>query len=326
MFTPVLEDEASEQKLIFLLLSFRNYRYIRIKIFTKTDYYFYCQARPSTDKILDYPGLGLNHSTLLANEQELRKDTASGLSSGLPQLGLGSSIKKRGRTKRMILKVDEQICVQILLVDDHALMRRGMKGQFALEPGFSVVGEANDGAQAIELAAQLEPDVVLMDIDLPVIDGIAATQQIKSDRAGTRILALSAFDDDTQVMGMLAAGADGYCLKTIKWEQLIAVIKLIQVGGAYLDPQIAQKLARMLKPTVVTPEVPASGASEVPLLSNREREVLKLIASGCSNQEIAEQLYLSLGTVKSYVRMLLNKLSVDDRVQAAAMAVRKGLI
>jgi two-component system, NarL family, response regulator LiaR len=220
---------------------------------------------------------------------------------------------------------DEEKTVRILLVDDHGLIRRGMKGQFTLEPGFIVVGEAADGAQAVELATQLEPDVVLMDIDMPVMDGITATQQIKSDHVTTRILALSAFDDDTQVMGMLAAGADGYCLKSIEWEQLIAVIQLILQGGAYLDPQIAQKVARMLKFGVVSAEVPDSEIQQ-PILSNREREILKLITKGYSNQEIANQLYLSLGTVKSYVRMILNKLSVDDRVQAAALAVREGLI
>ncbi|MDZ8235961.1 MAG: response regulator transcription factor [Nostoc sp. ChiQUE01a] len=216
--------------------------------------------------------------------------------------------------------------VRILLVDDHSLIRRGMKGQFSLEPAFSVVGEAGNGVEAIEYVAQLQPDVVLMDIDMPVMDGITATQQIKSDRPVTRILALSAFDRDTQVMGMLAAGADGYCLKTIEWGQLITVIQLILQGGAYLDPQIAQKVARMLKPPVVSSEVATSDTSQQPVLSNREREILKLIAKGCSNQEIADQLYLSLGTIKSYVRMILNKLSVDDRVQAAAMAVREGLI
>jgi two-component system, NarL family, response regulator LiaR len=221
---------------------------------------------------------------------------------------------------------DEQNTVRVLLVEDHALMRRGMKGQFALESGFTVVGEAVDGAQAVEFAKQLEPDVVLMDIDLPVMDGVTATQRIKSDRTATRILALSAFDNDTQVMGMLAAGADGYCLKSIEWEQLIAVIHLIKGGGAYLDPPVARKVARMLKPIVLTPEVAATPEFPVPVLSSREREVLKLIAEGCSNQEIAEQLFLSLGTVKSYVRMILNKLSVDDRVQAAAKAVREGLI
>ncbi|MBW4449846.1 MAG: response regulator transcription factor [Spirirestis rafaelensis WJT71-NPBG6] len=220
----------------------------------------------------------------------------------------------------------EEKTVRILLVDDHTLIRRGMKGQFSLEPTFSIVGEAGDGAQAIELATQLQPDVVLMDIDMPVMDGITATQQIKSDRPTTRILALSAFDQDTQVMGMLAAGADGYCLKTIEWEQLIAVIQLILQGGAYLDPQIAQKVARLLKPTVVSPAVPASERPQQPALSNRECEILKFIAKGHSNQEIANELYLSLGTVKSYVRMLLNKLSVDDRVQAAAVGVRQGLI
>ena len=225
----------------------------------------------------------------------------------------------------------EQLPIQVLLVEDHALMRRGMKGQFALEPGFVVVGEAADGAAAIQLAAELQPDVVLMDIDLPVMDGISATQQIKSDRSMTRILALSAFDNDTQVMGMLAAGADGYCLKSIEWEQLVAVIHLIQGGGAYLDPQVARKVARMLKQPTEPPKASPAPPTvlqeiETPVLSSREREVLKLIAEGCSNQEIAEKLYLSLGTVKSYVRMILNKLSVDDRVQAAAKAVREGLI
>ena len=210
--------------------------------------------------------------------------------------------------------------IRVLLVEDHALMRRGMLGQFALEADFEVVGEAVNGAQAVELAAKIEPDIVLMDIDLPIMDGITATQKIKSDRSSTRILALSAFDNDTQVMGMLAAGADGYCLKSIEWEQLIAVMHLIQGGGAYLDPPVARKVARMLKP------VPTVATSHQPILSSRERDVLKLVAEGRSNQEIAEQLFFSLGTVKSYVRMILNKLSVDDRVQAAAKAVREGLI
>ncbi|BAY25009.1 two-component response regulator [Calothrix sp. NIES-2100] len=221
---------------------------------------------------------------------------------------------------------NEQKNLRILLVDDHALVRRGMKGQFILEPGFDVVGEATDGAQAVELAAQLLPDVILMDIDMPVMDGITATQQIKSDRSTIRILALSAFDNDTQVMGMLAAGADGYCLKTIEWEQLIAVIQLILQGGAYLDPKIAEKVSRMLRPVVVAHKASISESMQQPVLSNREREILKLIANGYSNQGIADQLYLSLGTVKSYVRMILNKLSVDDRVQAAAIAIREGLI
>ncbi|WP_225977378.1 response regulator transcription factor [Nostoc sp. CENA543] len=220
----------------------------------------------------------------------------------------------------------EKKTVRILLVDDHALVRRGMKAQFSLEAGFSVVGEAGDGVQAIDLAAKLKPDVVLMDIELPVMDGITATQQIKSDRTANCVLALSAFDNDTQVMGMLAAGADGYCTKTIQWEQLIAVINILLQGGAYLDPQIAQKLARMLKPNIPPKNAPVPETPLRPILSERERNVLKLIAEGYSNQEIAEQLHLSLGTVKSYVRMVLNKLSVDDRVQAAALAIRDGLI
>ncbi len=220
--------------------------------------------------------------------------------------------------------------IRILLVEDHALMRRGMKGQFAIEPGFTVIGEAADGAQAVQLAAELQPDVVLMDIDLPILDGISATQQIKSARPTTLVLALTAFDEDVQVVGMLAAGADGYCLKSVEWEQLVAVIDLLLGGGAYLDPRVAQKVARLLRPAPAPPQPdplpPKTSSFTGPTLSLREREILKLIAEGQSNQQIAEKLFLSLGTVKSYVRMVLNKLSVDDRVQAAAKAVREGLI
>lgn len=226
---------------------------------------------------------------------------------------------------------EEGSVIRVLLVEDHALMRRGIKGQFALIKRFEIVGEAADGAQAVEMGTQYEPDIVLMDIDLPVLDGIGATQQIKSARPQVRVLALTAFDEDTQVVGMLAAGADGYCLKSVEWDQLMAVIDLLMGGGAYLDPQVAQKVARLLKPgaQAAAPSAPVGAAHssfQGPALSSREREILKLIAEGESNQEIADKLYLSLGTVKSYVRMVLNKLSVDDRVQAAAKAVREGLI
>ena len=212
--------------------------------------------------------------------------------------------------------------IHILLVEDHALMRRGLMGQFSLEPDFKVVGEAENGQQAIELAAQLQPDIVLMDIEMPILDGISATQAIKSRENDIRVLALSAFGKDAQVVGMLAAGADGYCLKSIEWQQLLAVLRLIQGGGTYLDPQIAHKLASMLKANTAM----ASQVATMSALTAREREVLHLISEGASNQEIADQLYLSLGTIKAYVRTILNKLSVDDRVQAAAKAVREGLI
>ena len=222
--------------------------------------------------------------------------------------------------------------IRILLVEDHILMRRGLQGQFGLESDFEVIGEAEDGQQAIDLATQLKPDIILMDIELPTIDGISATQQIKARCPDIRVLALSAFGRDSQVVGMLAAGADGYCLKSIDWQQLLAVIRLIQGGGTYLDPPIAHKLASMLKSTVA-PTLPSSAENsafsekvKASVLTDRERKVLQLISEGLSNQEIADHLYLSLGTIKSYVRMILNKLSVDDRVQAAAKAVREGLI
>jgi DNA-binding NarL/FixJ family response regulator len=213
--------------------------------------------------------------------------------------------------------------IRILLVEDHALMRRGLSGQFSLEADFEVVGEAENGQQAIELAAELQPDIILMDIEMPVLDGISATQSIKATALDSRVLALSAFGKDSQVVGMLAAGADGYCLKSIEWQQLLAVLRLIQGGGTYLAPQIAHKLASMLKSTAAPAPVTNKTSA---MLTDREREVLQLISEGCSNQEIADQLYLSLGTIKAYVRTILNKLSVDDRVQAAAKAVREGLI
>lgn len=212
--------------------------------------------------------------------------------------------------------------IRILLVEDHALMRQGLVGQFSLEPDFEVVGEAENGQQAIELVAQLQPNIVLMDIEMPVLDGISATQAIKALDIDIRVLALSAFGKDNQVVGMLAAGADGYCLKSIDWQQLIAVLRLIQSGGTYLDPQIAHKLASMLKANAAI----ASKSQPSSTMTERERQVLQLISEGASNQEIADQLYLSLGTIKAYVRNILSKLSVHDRVQAAAKAVREGLI
>lgn len=138
-------------------------------------------------------------------------------------------------------------------------------------------------------------------------------------------MALSAYDHDTQVLGMLASGADGYCLKNIEWEELLVIIRLISHGGVYLDPRIAHKVSHLLKSGSFAVETNTTPKA-VTVLSERERLILKLIAEGFSNKKIAEQLFLSPGTIKSYVRMLLNKLSVDDRVQAAAKAVREGLI
>lgn len=223
--------------------------------------------------------------------------------------------------------------IRILLVEDHVLLRRGLQGQFSLVLDCEVVGEADNGEQAIELAAKLQPDIILMDIEMPILDGIAATQAIKKTNPQIRVLALSAFGKDESVLGMLAAGADGYCLKSIDWEQLLSVVRVLQKGGTYLDPKIAHKLTAMLKSgtTVVSPAAapPAdepTPSSEIAVLTEREQETLRLISEGLSNKEIAQQLHLSYGTVKAYVRTILNKLSVNDRVQAAAKAIREGLI
>lgn len=217
--------------------------------------------------------------------------------------------------------------ITVLLVEDHALMRRGLVGQFRLEDDFEVVGEAENGQQAIDFAAKLQPNIILMDIELPILDGVIATQKIKSTTPATRILALSAFGKSEQIIGMLAAGADGYCLKSIQWQQLLNAIRLLQGGGTYLDPQVAHRLSAMMRSqTSLEKEKFNSQGKTTAQLSEREQAVLQLISEGNSNQEIATELHLSLGTVKAYVRMILNKLSVDDRVQAAAKAVREGLV
>ncbi|NET38319.1 MAG: response regulator transcription factor [Cyanothece sp. SIO1E1] len=215
-------------------------------------------------------------------------------------------------------KVSYPSLIRVLIVEDHALMRRGLIGQFSLESGFEVVGAAINGQQGVELATKLNPDLVLMDIEMPVMGGITATRQIKDACADIHVLALSAFSNDNQVVGMLAAGADGYCLKNVSWQQLIAVIHLICTGGTYLDPQIAHKVTTMLQSTASPIEETILEAASASSLSGQERELLQLISEGHTNQAI--------GTVKCYMRTILNKLSVDDRVQAAAQAVCEGLI
>ena len=205
-------------------------------------------------------------------------------------------------------------------------MRRGLQQQFSSEPDFEVMGEAENGQQAIELAIQLDPDIVLMDIGMPVMDGIAAIQQIKAKFPEMPVLVLSAWFQENQVVNMLTAGANGYCLKSIGWHQLLAVIRLIRNGGTYLDPEVAQQLPSVLKSTADPIELPSLEVKIPSVLTDREQEVLLLISEGCSNQEIADRLFLSFGTIKSHVRMILSKLDVCDRAQAAARAIREGLI
>lgn len=209
--------------------------------------------------------------------------------------------------------------IRILIVEDHALVRAGLLTALATA-GFTVAGEAADGPEGLRLAEELHPDVALIDIGIPGIDGIALTRMLRAQLPDIRIVILTVHDLDEEVFAALAAGADAYCLKTSDPSTVITAVRVAAGGGAYFDPQIAHIVLRELGTVNVKYD-----AGESPL-SSRETDVLRLIAEGKSNAEIAEQLYLGLGTVKGYIRDILDKLSASDRTQAAVTALRRGLI
>lgn len=207
--------------------------------------------------------------------------------------------------------------LRILLVEDDPVMQLGLEQFFEDYPQFSIIGQATDGYAGVEAAQQLQPDLVLMDIGLPQLDGIAATQRIREQLPDIRIVMLTSHTADHEMMAALSSGADAYCVKGTSLEQLEVAIASAQEGAIYLDPQIARRVLSHLKPAA--PETKSH-------LSARESEVLKLIVDGKSNPEIAALLYLSLSTVKCHVRSIMDKLAVDDRVQAAVVALRSGLV
>ncbi len=210
--------------------------------------------------------------------------------------------------------------ITVVIVDDQNIIREGLKVLLQLEPDIEVVGDAENGKQALELFACLEaraqlPRVVLMDIRMPVMDGVATTQAIRSAYPKIKILILSTFDDESYVGDALRAGAWGYLLKDTPSEELAEAIRSIDRGYSQLSPGILQKV---LQP--IPPKAPLSLPPEVLNLTLREREVLKLIAKGASNREIAQQLFISEGTVKNHVTSILSQLKLRDRTQAAIYA------
>ena len=208
--------------------------------------------------------------------------------------------------------------IKVLLVDDQGLIRQGLRALLELEPDLEIVGEAENGEQAINLVAELHPDVVLLDIRMPIMDGVAATREIQKRFAKTKILVLTTFDDDEYVSAALQNGAMGYLLKDTPSEELAVAIRAVYKGYTQLGPGIVKKLLTQFSngtPTQSTP-VPSSLAELTP----REKEVLRLIATAASNREIAQELYISEGTVKNHVTNILNRLNLRDRTQAAIWA------
>ena len=214
--------------------------------------------------------------------------------------------------------------IRVLLVDDQALFREGLSTLLSVYPELEIVGEAANGQEALQQAERLRPDVVLMDLRMPVLDGVTATRRLKEKRPSCRVIILTTFDDDEYVFDGLRAGAVGYLLKDVSSEKLVEAIRTTARGESFLQPNIAAKLvaefARM-------DESPTPQAQQlVDPLSQRELEILALVAEGASNKEIGAELFIAEGTVKNHVTNILSKLSVRDRTQAALRARELGLI
>ncbi|NLS77659.1 MAG: response regulator transcription factor [Chloroflexi bacterium] len=213
--------------------------------------------------------------------------------------------------------------VRVLVVDDQVLVREGIASLLEIQEGIRVVGTAADGREAVEQAAALSPDVVLMDIRMPVMDGIAATAALRQKSPGCQVLMLTTFDDDEYVVKSLRAGAQGYLLKDIPAADLAQAIRLTHAGIYQLAPTVAGKLIGQLGLDAGVPPRPVTPVEHD--LTERELEVLRLVATGATNREIAERLYVSEGTVKNHVSNILGRLGLRDRLQAALFAHEHGL-
>lgn len=205
--------------------------------------------------------------------------------------------------------------IRIMLVDDHAVVRSGLGAFLSVNPDLELVGEAENGEQAVVRAGILKPDVILMDLMMPVMDGVAATAAIKKQNPGIQIIALTSFQEDELVQNALKAGAVGYLMKNVNARELAAAIRAAKDGKMTLAPEAAQALVRA-----------SQQAQETETLTEREREVLKLMVEGLNNAEIAERLVVSLSTVKYHISNILMKLGVDNRVAAVTTAIQKKLV
>lgn len=224
--------------------------------------------------------------------------------------------------------------IRVVLVDDTRMFRDGLRMVIDLEDDLTVVGVASNGAEGVEIVGQLQPDVVLMDIRMPEMDGVEATRRIKAKWPHIHVLVLTTYSDDEFIFDALKAGAVGYMVKDLPASDLVQAIRTVNQGGALIPPAIAARLlaeytriAAGGAPTAAAPTAQADEARpRVADLTPRETEILRLVARGLSNKEIADQLYLSEGTVKNYVSSIFSKLHARDRAQAISLALRQGLV
>jgi two-component system, NarL family, response regulator LiaR len=210
--------------------------------------------------------------------------------------------------------------ITILIVDDHAVVRHGARAFLEAQPDFAVVGAVGSGGEAVLVAAEWAPDVVLMDLVMPGLDGVEATRRLKRQSPCSQVIVLTSYHDDEQIFPAIRAGALSYLLKDIALPELAEAIRKAARGEAVLHPQVAARLVRALE------RAPGQALAPDTLLSEREREVLRLVAEGLSNAHIAQRLVISEKTVKSHVRNILSKLHLEDRTQAAVLAWREGLM
>jgi NarL family two-component system response regulator LiaR len=211
--------------------------------------------------------------------------------------------------------------IKVLIVDDHQVVRQGLRTFLELHDDVVVVGEAGDGVTAVEMVRRLEPDVILMDLVMPQLDGIAATRQVKSLGIHSKVIALTSFTEDDKVFPAIQAGASSYLLKDVSPDDLVEAIRAVHRGEARLHPDIARKLMEQ-----VAHQAGPSHETLAGDLTAREREVVRLVAQGRSNSEIARALFISDKTVKTHVSNILSKLNLQDRTQLAIYAIKKGLV
>ncbi|HLS23562.1 MAG TPA: response regulator transcription factor [Pseudogracilibacillus sp.] len=221
--------------------------------------------------------------------------------------------------------------IKIALIDDHKLFREGVKRILSFESSFEVVAEAGDGKDVERLVEEHKPDVVLMDINMPEINGIEATKQLLENHPGTKVIILSIHDDETYVSHALQSGAQGYLLKEIDTESLLEAIRVVYDGGSYLHPKVTHNLVQEYR-KLVQNQHSKSSVHEIEyrkplhLLTRRECQVLQLLSEGQSNRMIAETLVISEKTVKNHVSNILQKMEVNDRTQAVVMAIKNGWV
>lgn len=219
--------------------------------------------------------------------------------------------------------------LRVVIVEDHELARFGLSMALSERDTIAVIGEADDGQKGVELVLNLKPDVVLMDIGMPVMNGITATQEIKAKLPETKVVMLTSMNNPEEVLASLSAGADAYCMKEIKIERLHQVLDMVMEGAIWLDPAIARLVTQSL-PGAIQPQGAKNHSQPKrrynTQLTEREQEVLKLVVAGKSNKEIAQILEVSSHTAKAHVANIIQKLAVDDRTQVAVKALKEGLL